>query len=318
MSRPVKIILLAVAVVIGGWVAYSRIIKTMYLEPRAAALASIEKATTTLAEYRKNQQDHPRVDTAIRGVIDRTLGGDLETVDHRLRTRLNRLAEQLQIRNAAVGTTGQVKPRESPAKSRFSSNRALRDEFDFCELEAWINGAATFEQALALVDAIEAEPWIKRIDELKLDPRDNGARFNVSIRLTTLFLPGRAPKGELQAPPADPSRVQRYASLAAINPFRLPPPPPAQPKPVEAVAAGPPPFPFDQWTLTGIAQSPAGLEIWLLNRSTQEARRLAVGERLHDVEFVAAHGEWAEFRTGDERFSVAVGGILSDRTLVNQ
>lgn len=312
MNRAVKLSLIAVLAVAGLWLGYARVLKPLYLEPRAQYLAQIDKNGKTLAEYRRNLQDHPRVAQSIDGYVNRTLGSNFETVDHRLRTRLNRIAEQVQLRNAAVGTTGQSKPRESPAKSRFNTQRTLRDEMDFHELEAWVSGNGTLEQVLALVSTIEAEPWIKRIDQLNLDPRDNGARFNVSVRLTTLFLPGRTPDPARQPPPL-PVNMERVTQLASANPFRVPPPAPAVQPETQAIAAAPPPFPYDQWAITGIANSAHGLELWLLNRSTQESRRMAPGERLNDVEFVAANGETAEFRVGEQRFIVTVGQNLNDR-----
>ena len=61
-----------------------------------------------------------------------------------------------------------------------------------CELNGWITAQGTFPQIVELIDAVAAEPWAKRIDQIKIDPKDNGERFGISIRLSTLFIPGRA------------------------------------------------------------------------------------------------------------------------------
>ncbi len=321
MNRNLKVIMAVLAATAVLWIGYTKVLKTMYLVPRAEALARIAAATTRLEGYRRDQSDNPRLQREIGKFADRTLGGDLETVDHKLRTRLNRLAEHVQLKNAAVGTTGGAKPKESPAKNKFtgSANKALRDEVDYNELEGWITGTGNFEQILQLVALIEAEPWIKRIDLLKLDPKDNGSRFNVNLRLTTLFLPKRTPKADpLPALATTPQDLTRYAAFVQTNPFRVPPPPTAPPVAETVAAQAPPPFPYDQWAVTGVAQSAGVVEIWLLNRQTRESRRLAIGESLQDIVLVAAKGETAEFRTGEQRFFVMVGANLSDRTPVNQ
>jgi len=79
--------------------------------------------------------------------------------------------------------------RASPARTLFKGNaqRTLRDEVDFVELPAVVSGQGNYEQALRLISSIENEPWIKRIDSIKMDPKDNGGKFDFSLRLTTLF-----------------------------------------------------------------------------------------------------------------------------------
>jgi hypothetical protein len=296
-----------------------------YLQPRATLLAQVEIAQATLDKQREAREDMPRVATELNAIVDRTLGGDVETVDHRLRTRLSRLAEGVGFDGPPV-STGAATRRLSPARTAFKS-RELRDEFDFIELPGFVNGQGTFEQALALVASIEAEPWIKRIDELKFDPADNGSRFDVSIRLTTLFLPGRTPgtsgtpvSAAVAAPlPGVVVSTDQYPTFAALNPFRIPPAPPqAAPAP-----AGVPPDPvgepeglkYQHWRLTGVAHSPAGPEVWLLNTQTRDprGRRLLLGQSIHDMELIAVGVDRAEFRLGDERFAVEIGRNLADR-----
>jgi hypothetical protein len=311
MTRPVKLGLISLAVMAVLWLGYTKVVKQMYLEPRAVLLKKVKDATTKLAEYRTYRDDQPRVTHEIGQFIDRTLGGDFETVDHKLRSRLSRIAEQIRVKNIAVGTSGAARPFASPAKAVFdgSANRALKEEFDFLELEGWVSGTGAFAQVLSLVDAVEAEPWIKRIDEIKFDPSDNGERFNVTVRLTTLFLPGKAPNPDATVTVSRPG-PERFRTLASLNPFRVPPAN-AQPAGANAAPAG---FPYGQWAVTGIAQSLAGSEVWLLNTATRESRRLALGEHFHDVTLIAARGEIAEFAQGPQRFSVRVGQNLGDRS----
>lgn len=313
MTPPLKVILLGVSALAVVWFGYAKVVRAMYLEPRAAALAQIESASKKLAEYRQCRDDHPRVNHELRQYIDRTLGENLEVVDHKLRSRLSRLAEQcgLQPKSIVVGTSGGAKAAESPARSAFTG--ALRSELDFLELEGWVSGVGTFAQVLALVDAIEAEPWIKRVDEVKLDPSDNGERFGVAVRLTTLFFPGRSPNSAATLTVNRPG-PERFSALASVNPFRVPPAN-VRPASADAAHAG---FPYDQWALTGVAQSLAGSEIWLLNAATRESRRLTLGETFQELTLIAARGEIAEFSQGQQRVIVRVGQNLGDRRPVAQ
>jgi len=318
--------LLAVLVVaaIGGWLSY-RLLDSWYLTPRSILAKAVRDRTAEVIKYEKAVRDRSRLDGTVDAYVDRTLGGNLETVDHRLRSRLNRLAERTQLQGLTVGTSSSGKVKESPAKSVFRNNasqRALRDQPDFVELEGWIAGSGSFEQVLRLVDDIENEPWMKRIDQFKIDPRDNGEKFDVTVRLTTLFLPGRAPKLEPTIVESE-GGPERYAALVQTNPFRVPPPPPPPPVPqpqpmTDPVPPRAPAFPYEQWLLTGVAQSPAGAEIWLQNQQSKELRRLVVGEALQEAFLVSTNAEAAEFRLGEERFVVSVGKNLGDRSPVGQ
>src|SRR5262245_45093679 len=211
-----------------GWLTQSAANK-LYFGERADLMEKSNKSKDSIGQYKKAQRDRGRLSGGLQEFVDRTLGGDLQTVDHKLRTRLNRLGEHVQLQGVAVGT-GSSTRRESPAKMvwREPSLRPLRDEIDFVELEGWISGSGTFEQALRLVDGIESEPWLKRIDQVKFDPKDNGAKFDVSVKLTTLYLPGKTPNPATAAA-ANAAGFDRYLGLVQNSPFRVPPPPPAPP-----------------------------------------------------------------------------------------
>jgi hypothetical protein len=317
LIKPILMLFAAVAAVALTWIAVNR----WYLTPRIALKDQIGKATVILAEQRAAREDSRNVSKHLQGFVDRTLGPNLETVDHRLRSRLNRLCEQSKLQGVSVGTEGAGKDRFSPAKIKFrsSSHKALRDEIDFVELEAWISGVGALEDVVRLISSIEAEPWIKRIDQVRLDPRDNGARMTLSLRLTTLFLPGRAPRGE-QPPPTVVEPDARYVALVSGNPFRVPPPPepqPAAPAPRQPAAPlGPPPFPFDQWAITGLAQGPSGPEAWLLHRPSGQTRVLGVGQQIDAAVFSGATGDAAGFTLGPQRFVVAVGATMDQRSQI--
>jgi len=314
MTQPVKIIgSVAGACVIAGLL-YGGV-KRVYVSPRAELASKVEEASRRLAGYEQAMGDVARVQEELQRFADRTLGGDQETVDHRLRTRLNRIAEEVKLKEASVGTGG-ISVKRSPARSVFrrsGSWRELRDEVDFVELDAWVSGEGAYAQVVELVDRIDAEPWLKRVNHVKLDAKDNGTRFAATVRLTTLYLPNRRP-GE--APPAvyDASRLDHLKGLTGGNRFRLAKP--AEARGVEV--AQPRALPGEQWVLTGIAEGRGGPEVWVRNRNSGEERRLGVGESVAGAFLVSAGGEWASFQVGEKRFQVRLGQNLNDKTAIRE
>lgn len=320
-TLPTRAILIVIAAIVAGGMLY-RAVDAWYLKPRAELIARIGSSNATLANHRVAKADNAGVSRDLQAYIDRTLGPNLEAVDHRLRTRLNRLAEQAKLQGVSVGTEGGGQAKLSPARTMFRSYRSLRDEIDFTEVQGWISGVGALADVVRLITAIEAEPWIKRIDQVRLDPRDNGARVNISLRLTTIFMPGKEPKAEQPVVPPSAELQSRFAALVSGNPFRVPPRPeqpnaeqPAVPAPAPTPPA-PPPFPFSEWALTGVAQGPRGPEAWLLHRPSGESRVLMPGESLDAMTFAGASGENAQFTLGDQKVSVSVGAMLDQRTPV--
>lgn len=308
MTRLVRPLLLAAAAAAVAWLLW-RFAGRAYLETRSERVAAIDRLGADLKRYRLAAGDHGRVRGAIEAFVDRTLGGDLETVDHELRRHLNLIGEALSLDALSVGT-GRARSLQSPARSRFTrEHEALRNEIDFVEVEGWISGTAPLETALALVHRVQAEPWLKRIDHVRLQPKDNGSLCAVTVRLVTLFLPGGSPA---EPPPVAASApgFEPYARLAARNPFRLPPPD----APVPVVVAHGVGADLDRWVLTGIASGPSVVaEIWLLDRASGASRRMSVGEAFEDLTLLAADGEVAAFEIDGENVRIRVGSALSDR-----
>lgn len=303
-----KIILGVVATLVFAWL-FGAGAGRVYFQPRETLSNEIASTTERIDRYTSALAKVPGIEKQIESFVNRTLGGDLESVDHRLRARLNRIAEQLELADIVVGT-GRAVSRQTPAKRRFSRRESkLRDEIDFVELSSWISVTGSLAQALNLVDRIEAEPWIKRIDQLNLDPKDNGETFAATVRLTTLFLPGREPRQQ-EGLPYDPSRMNRFASLINVNPFRIPEKT-QQASPTLAVATM---DALGQWTITGIAEGPDGLEVWLLNTASGASKILLPGDVFDTVTLISAQDDSAIFQTQSLQFVISIGGNLSDRS----
>ncbi len=305
-----RIVLFVGVLALLGWLGYL-VAQSLYFEEKVDLVSKISSYRSFLKDAKAESRRRRELDADFQEIVNRTLGADLETVDHQLRTRLNRIGEELGISGLTVGT-GQARKLQSPARNEFSRRRQpdLRNEIDFVELEGWISGEATFESALRLVHRIDAEPWLKHVDQVRLQPKDNGDRFGVTVRLTTLFLPKQVPSEPMLAA-YDASAFDPYLALTRSNLFRVPPQgqTSGSPTPSAVVATS-----QDQWTLTGVASGPDGFEVWLLNPQTGESRRLTVGETLRDLVLVGAVGETAEFRRDQQRFTVSVGQRLSQRS----
>ncbi|MCA9285941.1 MAG: hypothetical protein KDA22_12030 [Phycisphaerales bacterium] len=291
---------------------------------RQAMLEEESKARSLLLTVREQRERRPALDARIDAVVQRTLGGDLTTVDSTLRARLNRLGETERVKDLIVSTAGNA-ARESPAKTLFSravDQRALRSEIDFVELAGVISGEATLNQALRLVSRIEAEPWLKRIDEVRLDASRDGNRVRFTVRVTTLFLPGRVAEEPVLGSDWTPKRLGEALALLETNPFALPPKPEA---PVAvAVSSDPPPapttapFPYEEWLVTAIVDGPTGPEVWLRNGRTGATRTLSTGQAIEQARLVAVNAGRAEFALGSDRFAVELGRSLGDRVPVGQ
>lgn len=319
MNNQRILIPVVVGIIIGGLLLY-RAADRMYFSPRAEMIEELESITETVERYRSALDGRQEVQSRLQEYTDRTLGGDIETVDHRLRTRLSRIAEQIELQSISV-TTSSPRALGSPARGMFRGGgmRELRDELDFIEVPGSITAVGTLVQVVELIDRIHTEPWLKQVYEVNLDPRDNGRWFSVRLRLRTVFLPGRPPDAVPNSP-YEPDRLQRLASMTNMNPFQLPPAPEPEPEQETRVAERPPPlpFPFEQWVLTGVAEGTRGTEAWLRNHRTGDSKRIEAGEGLADYVLVAVRGEYAEFERDDERFLIAVGATLNDRMPLNR
>ncbi len=295
---------------------------------RAALESSRSDAVTAIAAMREEGAKRPQLDRELQSFVDRTLGGDLDSVDSALRSRLNRIGEELRLLDLSV-KTDRATVRPSPAKAEFQprgTQKQLRDEPDFVELPATISGEGTVEQAMRLVHRVQNEPWIKRIEGVRFEQSKAGERVKVTVKLATLFLPGKKTKSDVR--PTEAERVaieqsfERFRTMANANPFRVPPPvKPAPPAPAVAQSAPPAPpptlgFPYDQWQLTGIVEGPAGTEAWVRNPVTGERRELTVGQIIGEITFAGSNGDVAEFTLGRDRFRVQVGTPLNARSPV--
>ena len=307
---------------------------------RVTVLTNIERYRSVLTDAVAKQKDRPGLDAKLQAVADQMLGPSLETVDSEVRRRLNRACEELGLNDFSV-TTGTSVGRQTPAKREFKGRDAvkLRDQVDFTEVQATVLATGSAAKIYNLVFRVDAEPWLKRIESIRLNPNADGQQIRLSLRLTTPFMPGRSASRELVADPARLLAADRYAALFASNPFRIPPPaapptvvaagtgagpsttPPVQPEnPPTAPPAVPvadPAFPYGEWQITGVVEGPAGAEVWLRHLPAGATLALQPGSPVGELVFRRAEYDGsAVFDSPSGVCRIQVGTNLTQRSPV--
>lgn len=280
-------------------------------------IATYVNVLTTVRDERTRRAE---LDQRIGSIVDRTLGMDLEHVDAELRRRIAELCESSGLREVTVGTLG-AGMIGTPARRMFkrtASERIYRDEADFARVGATANGIGTLEVVVRFLHGLDAAPWVKRIETIRLDPVKDGRLIKVAIRVSTIFVPGLDPDPEA-SPSIDPRRnIERYAALVDRNPFVLP----EAPKPVRAKKPAPAPRPrgnpLAEWLLTGLIQGDPGEEAWCRHRGNGSTATLLPGVTVDlpgggKATLVGIDGEVATIMSGGETWRVLVGSTLDRR-----
>lgn len=305
-------VILGVLVLVAGIYVIRVIARKVYLDPRAALLKAIERDQKNLDGIGRARRAQVEIREKLQAIADQTMGATVEVVAVELRARLNRITEEIKLAGAAVSTG-----RPAAVAMPYEAKRELRgnpykEEPDFGQLTGTVTGRGTLEQVMRLIHRVESEPWKKRIHSLAIDPDDTGEQFHVTLRLTTLFLPGYEPDQAAAPPPMiDGAALEQYIAFASYNPFRVP-----APRPVPTQEPAEPAYDYGEWRITMVADGGRGREVWLLDQSEDPPRSktLLVGERLREIELVAVSYDGVEFRLGDEHFRVSIGSTLAERT----
>jgi hypothetical protein len=226
-------------------------------DERANAESQIETYVGVLTQARKVRDSRAELERRSQAVANRTLGPSLEVVDSEVRRRLNRVCEELGFTEFSV-TTGRSLLKPTPAKREFRrpEERALRDEADFVEVEGSVVASGRASQIYPLIYRIQTEPWTKRIESIRLDPSADGASLRMTLKLTTIFLPGKSANAPLVSDPQALAAAERYRALFESNPFRIPPPPaPAAPETVIATSTQAPSTSIYEGNICGLKLS---------------------------------------------------------------
>lgn len=298
---------------------------------RAKVLADISSYRGVLMSARAGRESRPQLDARIQAFADRTLGGSLETVDSEIRRRLNRACEEVGLTEFSV-STGAATVRSTPAKGEFRSpeQRRLREEPDFVEVQSTLSAGGRIDRIYALLLRVEVEPWLKRIESIRLDPSADGSTVRLTLKMANFFLPGKPPKTPLVLQPEALASGSRYAALFASNPFQLATlperaagkggtrggqAPPVQPV-VDPSTLGAPdsPFPYAEWQITGIVEGPTGPEVWLRHLPNGTPLTLTPGGAIGELILRGVEYDAALFDGFGASFRIQVGSNLMQRS----
>ena len=303
------------AALIGGLAGWT-VGRDFYGDQNARAERSIQTYRNFLGEVRSEREERPVLDEQLADSFNRMLGADREVVENEIRGNLATLVKACGLSDSSISTP-RTTVRQSPAKRTFrrsGAHRAFREEPDFVEVGASISAMGRIGQLVNFLYRLDAAPWLKRIELIRIDPEGKGRRLRLTVRLSTIYVPGQEPgEGELESESKWP--LNRYRGLIAANPFALA----ADPKPLVKTPDIPPPPPPPRdpranWRLTGIVNGPDGIESWLLNLPQQKAVEIRPGEDFGQFTLREAEGEIATFTLGDETFRILIGSTL-DRPL---
>jgi hypothetical protein len=308
-----------------------------FSDERAEMSTKIENYRRSLTDASQKSKGRDALEAKVQQLADQMLGPTLETVDSEVRRRLNRACEELGITDFSV-TTGASVVRQTPAKKEFRQPevRKYRDAVDFVEVEATIIASGTVESIYRLIFRVDAEPWMKRIGSIRLNPTSDGQFARLNLRLSTPFMPGMSAKAPLKLDPARLEQASRYASLFSSNPFRIPPPPVIAPPPtavaqggapqstpsgegappVAVVAAPPGAFPYGEWQITGVVEGPSGAEAWLRHLPSGATLALQPGNAVGELVFRRVEYDFAVFDSPSGACRIQVGTNLTQRGAV--
>lgn len=302
------IVVLSLLAGVGGWTVGGKRLGTS----RETLQQRVETYGSFLKTARVERKERPALDASLEANFDRMLGSDIEKVDSTLRVRIAAMAMTFDL-EPSVQTTGTT-IRESPAKREFKrsvAQRAFREEPDFVEVRASVAMTGPFDSIISFVYALDAAPWLKRIESLRLDPETRTNSVKLSLRLSTIFVPQKGEFDEdLPTSPRWPR--ERYALLGKYNPFALSIAEVAAPVVPSIPSPGLSLDPLSQWRLTGVVIGPDGEEAFLINTLQKATLEVRPGDAFDGITFSHAEGEIATFSTQDGPFRVLVGSPLSE------
>lgn len=289
----------------------------LYASPRDALNTKISRQLEELHRYAGDAAAGDELAGRRSQFIATTLGGQVDEVQHKFRTRLTEIARTSGLVEEEIKvSSGNPRLPANPAARR--ATKSWRDLFrahpDFAVMEGEVRGVGTLDDVLRTVATIQAQSWAHRVDSISLRPSVDGEMFELRVGVRTVFLPGENPE---TLPPVQELPINgemAWAGIVAKNVFR-------EPKPTEAVAvapsppetsAGKPPPPYHEWRLVGVWDGANTLGVILVNTRTRRSRLLAPGDRVLGAKLISAAGERAQFDVDGKRYELLQKQTLAE------
>lgn len=324
-SRKRVFILLALlgVSIFGVWMIQKR-----YIVPKKELETAYANTRRAINERERDVERLSGVRRRLVAFSQTTLGNDPQTVTAALRAAINELVAASSAKIVTVSTSnprGVLNPAAEARVLEYRSRDVSRRP-DFLVIDASLRAEGTLEQLARVAATVESQAWTHRVTGLQFAPKGRERDvFELSMDFSTVFIPdipapSRLESNESLWAAADPASLSAWSRLWSVDPFnppvvvaQTPPETERRPRPPQPPPPPPPPA-YGEWRITGVVNDPQnGPELWLVNTRTNDFRRLTVGERVLDAEFVSAIGELATIKIGDSPFEVSLNQTLGDR-----
>ena len=318
-----RFVMTLVAIMVGGaivWWTYGAMVAQPEQEVRAK-LTSTQKSIESAERFNRSRVD---VTESLRELRARTLGASSEEVEHNLRVLLGEIGRTQALAELVVDSRRR-NVRENPAMrvaTRTFRDKEERRSVDFVEVEGTLSGLGSVEQVLGTVATIQSQPWLKRVDLVRVTPRGDGSVVELTVSLRTAYIPGAT---GVMDPVALGEITQSQASLAVSLSGRsmFMPPPPPPPEPVQAVVEKPKPKPkprpkppapkYDKWRITGWAQGRDSVVLYLVEVSKGTSRVLIPGDEVLNMVFRGLEGPSVVLELDGIKYYFGEGDTLDRR-----
>jgi len=299
----------------------------IYEWPRAALQQKLESQLADNVSYEEELKGRKHVVQELKDIASTTLAGKADLATARFRSALGAIAVGCGINESAVMVnTSKPVDAVNPAGTSKLQTRLkadLKRQVDFAVLQGTLDASGTLEQVLRVTAAVQAQPWVHRVETFSIKPEGKGRdRFSLKLGVATMLMPPElAPKdmGDPKVSIPEEADKQQWAAVVEKNMFKVPAPvvaaaePPPLLQPVARGPAPPPPPPYDEWKLTGVIESRLGTEAFMVNIKSGERMTLPAGATVAQAKFLSGEGERAVFEIGGEQFEVLNGQTLEQR-----
>jgi len=326
MKRSPRLVIVIGLLVIAGANYYGY--RSWYAKPMAERRAQAEqverRADSIRARTSKLLTSRPDLSAA----AAKTLGRTQQTTEERLRSTLNELVRTSGLDGVRVDTRVDRNPTINPASDARLNAYRMRDdrgrmratpEAGYTRIVATLTGGGPTRSVFDTIAAVESQQWLHRVNRLRLDPRDGGARAEFVLELETIFIPNRSPETGPGLNGPDPTRVALASGILERTPFAPPPPRRAPqpevretPPPVVVERPAPPP-PYAQWRVEFLREGGDGPELTIRRVNSTESRRLGVGDVFHEMVFRGFDRLDAIFDFEGTQYRIGVGQNLATR-----
>ena len=299
-----------------GYLAFDR----LYVQRAEELRGGIEQLDRSNGALETALLEDPGVRRELDEIIASAIGGDRESLEHRLRTAGSALAQAAGLQRVEVDSVPPQALGNPAANARGLNGRAFRRSLqgrvDARLVRIVIEGRGSLESVLKAMTLAEVQRWALGIDQWAIKPErvapDQPAAFSLNMAVSALVVEDDgAIVDDIPIDPLGEVDQRRLATLIAFDPFRTAP----EPQPAVATDPAPKPAPTpppagDGWTLVGVVEGRSGQFAIVVHRDGRR-RTLALGQNVGGLRLAAIGGQAATFEVGKERFKVQNGEALN-------